>query len=38
MSKGKTEFLGYTYKRAKPKDKKGSVDGLFGGGDDSDSD
>ena len=39
MAKGKTEFLGYTYKRQKEKGKKKSVDGLFGGGDDdSDSD
>ena len=39
MSKGKTEFLGYTYKRQKEKGKKKSVDGLFGGdGEDSDSD
>jgi len=38
MAKGKTEFLGYTYKRSKEKGKKKSVDGLFGGDDDSDSD
>jgi serine/threonine kinase 38 len=38
MAKGKTEFLGYTYKRQKEKGKKKSVDNLFGGGGDSDSD
>ncbi len=38
MAKGKTEFLGYTYKREKPKAKKKGVDGLFGGADDDDSD
>lgn len=37
ISQGKTEFLGYTYKRKKQENRT-NVDDLFGGGDDSSDD